>query len=308
MKTSVREITEGAMMLAIVGVALVINQQTGMIFDIYIYWFIAYPLMIFTAKYGIKKGLIPFVGMTIFVFLFGNMLGWILGVVSLVIGLGYGEGVRRKWGSGRLLLYVIGLTLVSYFVTTVLFANALGYNIATDLQVLMDMLESFFGTMAATLPVSLADLVMMIVSLVLVATALMEAFLLHMFAALTLPRFKISMAKFPTVFEMQLPKWMGQFSLISIFSLLFLNFDLIVLSPLVKNVIMFMFMAAFLVNVIYGATVVLFFLAITNRRKWILFGWLGIFVPIINFGYVFIGIIDSLTLLKQELFKNQRRG
>lgn len=303
MNRQVRQITEAAMMIAIVGVALLFNQQTGMLFDVYIYWFIAFPLMIYTAKHGLKKGVLPFIGMVILVLLFANMFGWIFGISSLLIGLGYGYGVRQKWGSGKLMMYTISLSLLSYFLSTFVFASFLGYNIMDEVNLLVEGLNQLMVYIPFELPIAIGDFALMASIVGLVGVGLLEGFFIHMMATLILPRFKINVPKFPTVYEMQLPKGFGYFSIATFILYTIMNLNVIVWSAELKNVIMFLYMICFIVNVVYGATVVLFLLAIYNKRKWIIFGWLGMFIPILNNGYMLLGVLDTMTLLKREILK-----
>ena len=62
MKKQVRTITEGSMMLAIIGLFLFLNLQFAGILQTYFIIFIPLPILIYTIRYGFKNGLIVVLG------------------------------------------------------------------------------------------------------------------------------------------------------------------------------------------------------------------------------------------------------
>ena len=66
MKNDTRKITEGAMMVAIVGLMLFINRQLAGMIEYMMYWILTFPILIYTAKYGVKNAMVPSVCMLIF--------------------------------------------------------------------------------------------------------------------------------------------------------------------------------------------------------------------------------------------------
>ena len=51
MKQDTRRITEGAMMCAIVGVLLFVNRQLANAIELFMYWVLTFPILIYTARY-----------------------------------------------------------------------------------------------------------------------------------------------------------------------------------------------------------------------------------------------------------------
>ena len=63
MNKQTRKITEGAMMCAIVGLVLFINRQLGNMLEYFMYWVLTFPILVYTAKYGVHNALVPSVSM-----------------------------------------------------------------------------------------------------------------------------------------------------------------------------------------------------------------------------------------------------
>ena len=58
MKNNVRRITDGAMIVAIMGLLTVIDGQSGMLLDGLLFWFIPIPIVLYTVKYSLSDGII----------------------------------------------------------------------------------------------------------------------------------------------------------------------------------------------------------------------------------------------------------
>lgn len=61
MNNSVRKITDGAMMVALIGLFLFINRQLAGLLDLYAAWLVPLPMVMYAVKYGWKSALVPFV-------------------------------------------------------------------------------------------------------------------------------------------------------------------------------------------------------------------------------------------------------
>ena len=96
MKANVRRITDGAMIVAIMGLVVVIDGQSGMILDGILFWFIPIPIIIYTVKYNLTNGLLVTVAVTLLTFIISLPHLAILVGFSSLIGLAYGYGINKK--------------------------------------------------------------------------------------------------------------------------------------------------------------------------------------------------------------------
>ena len=72
MNNQTRKITEGAMMCAIVGLLLFINRQLGNMLEYFMYWVLTFPILVYTAKYGVRNALVPSVSMLLLSFMISS--------------------------------------------------------------------------------------------------------------------------------------------------------------------------------------------------------------------------------------------
>ena len=141
MKTNTHMITEGAMMTALVGVALFINRQFAGLLEYAMYWILSFPILIYTVRYGCKQALVPAVSMLLLSLIIAMPTTIFYLASALLCGLVYGGGVRNKWSNGALLGATGILTLVSYLITMVLFASVFGYDPAEDMIIAQKLAE-----------------------------------------------------------------------------------------------------------------------------------------------------------------------
>ena len=95
-RNEVRRISEGGMMVALVGVILFFNRQSAGILESVFYWVLSFPILIYTCRYGLKWGCIVSVAMMVISFILSAPTTMFYLFSSLVIGVVYGEGVRRN--------------------------------------------------------------------------------------------------------------------------------------------------------------------------------------------------------------------
>ena len=60
MHTQIRKLTEGAITVAIIGMILIINRLGLGLFEQYFSWLLPLPLLVYTAKYGLKDAIIVY--------------------------------------------------------------------------------------------------------------------------------------------------------------------------------------------------------------------------------------------------------
>ena len=76
MKTS--SITKGAMCVAIYGLLLLLNQQTGLMIEASLSWVFIMPILLYSASQGVRAGLVTGISMGLLSFLFGFLYDLVL--------------------------------------------------------------------------------------------------------------------------------------------------------------------------------------------------------------------------------------
>ena len=137
---STLKITTGAMIIAIFAMLLILNRQTGLFFEEFFVYLLPLPMAIYTALYDWKYGLMVFIGMTAFSFIFGGFTTIFYAISSSLIGLVFGTMVCRKADPTKMLIIIMVFSAVSNVISSVALASLFGYDIDMSLTEMKSML------------------------------------------------------------------------------------------------------------------------------------------------------------------------
>ena len=90
-----KQITTGAMVCAIYGALLFLNQQSALMIESSASWIFAFPVLIYTVMSGVKMGALVTICMGLMTMFFGGFTTWFYSWTSLLIGFIYGAGVFK---------------------------------------------------------------------------------------------------------------------------------------------------------------------------------------------------------------------
>lgn len=186
MNNSVRRITDGAMMLAIVGVFMVVDRWLGGLFGDMVLFALPLPLVFYTAKYDYKSGLMVYVALLILSVILATPQMVMYVMMESLLGLIYGTGIYHRQSSSRLLGMSIFCGCIINLITTILFAKFFGYDVMEEMEALSEVAGMIQGLNPAMLPGILRVAVVMS-SLLL---GLMEGYLTHVFSRVLLHRLR----------------------------------------------------------------------------------------------------------------------
>lgn len=199
---TVRMITEGAMMLALTGVFLLINRATGAFLDAFLAFVMPLPAIFYIAKYGFKQGLVLGVSMFLMGLMIATPTSLFYLVTAIVVGIAYGTGIHRDKDNLWLIGVTTLLTAISFFFEMVVLAKLFGYDFRLEAGLVVKALNDAGMT---GLPANIETLILSIYPVVMGFTALLQSVLTHMFAVLMLSRLKIKPRKMRPLNELQLP-------------------------------------------------------------------------------------------------------
>jgi len=205
MNKETRKITQGAMIVALLGVLFLMDRQTAGIFNYVVAWIVPLPLVLYVAMHGFKSALIPYVSSIFLAFIVGTPIMAILAAIYGAIGLIYGFGVQKQWESNKLYLTAFVGTSVVFFVTVVLFAAFFGYDIQAEIKMMIETMDS----LALMQGRNVRQIVTATVMISYLTSAVLEAFLIHTFSKILLMRFKIRVIRSKPIESVRFPKWVG---------------------------------------------------------------------------------------------------
>lgn len=142
MNRSVREITEGAMLAALVGVFLLIDRQTAGIVSGFLFMFLPLPLVYYGVKYGFRKSLVLFFVMLILTFMFTTIMDVVFYLNFYAMGLVYGSLVQ-KLPKNKTIFYTCLASVLITFLSVALIVLIFDVNyIQSTLESTKEMLSS----------------------------------------------------------------------------------------------------------------------------------------------------------------------
>ena len=202
MKNSrVNSITYGAMMAALLGVLLFVNRQLAGALDLYLFWIIPIPVIIYCLKFGINRAYVLGAAMLGVAFLVSTPVTLFYVAMSVVAGMVYSWGLLNNKGAFFLIASVTMVSLLIVILSEYVFAAFFGYSIAEDIKALQEALASFMPA-GMTLDDNLLRNMLILAS---VFTSIMEGILVHLVAFLVLKRLKMPTPAMVPLSEIRAP-------------------------------------------------------------------------------------------------------
>jgi uncharacterized protein YybS (DUF2232 family) len=293
MKKQVRTVTEGAMMLAIVGVFLYINRLSGAMLDGILAFAMPLPAIFYIAKHGIKQGLILSFAMGILGLILANPISLFYLITAIVVGLVYGYGINKDKDYGWLLIWTTIMTAISFFIEMVLLAKMFGYDFNNEVSTLVTTLREMGVT---SLPANVETLFMSIYPMAMLLAAFAQALITHIFAIILLKRLKIKTRSMKPLSQIILPRKLAYVLALGLFTNLLMIFTKDITVQIILTNIATFSMLAFCVD----AYILVLIISKLARKPWlsILVVLIFLMMPFIG---VSIGLFDSFTDLRKRV-------
>lgn len=302
MKKQVRLITEGAMMLALIGLFLVLNLQTAGLLEVYLIWALPLPIIFYMARFGVKQGLVLSVATLLMSLIVGNFVTLFYVATAVIVGFTYGYGVRKDKTNGWLMFTTTLITALSLFIETYLLAAMFGYDLNADMQTLLDSLKQIEGLV---IPDDISTLVMAIYPVAMLLMAFLQALITHIAAIFMLKRLKITTRKMRPIESFRLPVWAGVLTLIGLFAgVLMARFT----ETNVRVILMLLMSVATLVLVADAYILIMIFAKKVHSRWLPTFSILALVLLPSLLIYVFIGLglMDCFTDIRERMTGSHR--
>ena len=303
MNKSIRKLTEGAIITAIVGMIMIINRMGLGFFEQYFSWLMPLPLLVYASKYGLKSSLLPYFAIMSLSIMFALPSSAIFVAMTGVTGVIYGSGVYHNKNNFWLLTNTIMLTTITYILTMVVFAQFFGYDILAEVNGVINFVEAVKG------PVWLSkDMIRIAIAIMILMIAIMESFIIHFLAHLLLPRINIKIDQLKKLTDVKLSRIYG-YVFIGLIILQIaayqLNFNLIIQETMIT-----LGYIAELVFCIFGLIVIIIFSRV-KRKQYILMIVLALLLVIPQVIFIIlmiIGIIDIFTDYRKHMIGWLKNG
>lgn len=211
MNQKTRQITYGAMLIAIFAIIMLLNRQTGGLLDNVTLYILPIPIAVYAVLYGGRPGSAVFACMCIVSFLFGGYTSIFYGISAALIGLVYGICLHRKADMTRTLILVVAMTVVTELVSLVLIAAVSGIGIEADIQYMQEILNQTAEQYGMELPETLigSSSLRRLLLLAVTAQGALEGFVINGLTILVLRRLRIPAPSLTPVTSVYPPAWTG---------------------------------------------------------------------------------------------------
>ncbi len=216
MNNSVRRITDGAMMIAIVGALLLIDRQLGNSLAYTFMFVLPLPMVFYTTKYGAKSSIPVMIAMVLISFIVSTPQTVFYIAGESLIGLIYGNGIKKNTSQGKLIIVTMLIASIIQIVDLVLLGALLGYGLKEQAIELENMLMTAFETANVVVPENMFT-GQFLTTIIVVSSAflgVLQGYVTHMLSRILLKRLHFNVAPPQSLFEYYPPKWMGYVALL----------------------------------------------------------------------------------------------
>lgn len=215
MNKDIRKITDGAMMVAMIGAVLLLDRQLAGTISGMVLFLFPLPMVFFSAKYGLKDSWMVLAAVFILLFMLGTPQTIFFVGCEAVIGMVYGSCVYRGMDSRRLLLITIIMAAATELLALVVSAAFFGYSIADEVSLLQGELSGLSETTGMTLPdqYNSAGFLKGIFLFSTILLGVMEGAVTHLMSRILLRRMKIKVPGGMKTRKYEPEKWHGYLAL-----------------------------------------------------------------------------------------------
>lgn len=274
-----RQITRGALMIALYGLLILINQQLSLAIEGYMPWLFALPIFIYSVREPLKASLCVLASMALITLIFSGVTTWLFALVYLLAGFLYGKGVSLGMSRTAIMVTVFVLLCLSGWLSTVVFASVFGYNLNEELASIEKMVPWLNPQI--------------LISLVVLVSAALETLVVHLASQVLSMRLKLDLPEPKTIWDLQPRPWTA---LLLIVLLILSGLSLSVIEcPVFLQTLLVLATGLDLMFMDYrGCAAVLRWLQNHNKGKLVFFAVLGAFVPPVCLLWAALGFWDNL--------------
>lgn len=279
-------ITTGAMVTAIFGVLLLLNRQTGNLFqDVFLFLY-PIPMVAYAAMYGWKSGIPVLAAMSLISFLLGSFTSLFYAVTQALIGLVFGGCLYHRADMTKTLFAVMALSALVNVLNTIVLGFLFGYDINREVAEMQTMINSVFEQAGVVVPDGVLSVnylkQMFIISMTLFG--ILQGFIVYEVSLLILRRLRFPVQKPKSIFLYAPPRWTGYFAFLAFF-----GYSARMAKPLenemLQNVVLTVGISGYIYLLCFGFIAVLLLLKIHFPRIGV-FGYILSFLGVMMFPFV----------------------
>lgn len=278
------QVVFGAMMLALYGLLVVVDLYTGSLFNVFLYYLMPLPFVVYALYFGLKMTLALMIGALFISFLLAVPETIFFSISAMMVSLVLYWGISHKKSGRIIFMSTLLVTSFSQLLSISAFASLLGYNIQEEFAQIQTLLGINDQMMNYLIPAGV------------VIVGGMEAFIFVTFTDVLLWRLKLAKIPSFSLVTMHLSKKEGLLCLLMMVLGLYGEITLLRVAGILALVVL----------IVQGLSFLLFYHLCKKHGRWTaVVSLLGCFVPILNLLYAFIGLYDIFSEIRRKLLYNR---
>ncbi|MCD8224519.1 MAG: YybS family protein [Clostridiales bacterium] len=213
------EITTGAMSTAIFGALMLLNRQTGSLFEGFFVFLYPIPLAAYSAMYGIRSGLPALAAMSLLSFLFGDFTSIFYAVAQALIGLVFGGCLYHKVDMTKTLFAVMLMSAVENLLDIVVLGFLYGVDLNQQTAEMRDVLNTAFEQVGQAVPSGMFsdNYIKQLIIVSMIVAGILQGFLVYEISLQILRRLRFPVQKPKSVYLYMPPKMSGYIAALAYF-------------------------------------------------------------------------------------------
>ncbi len=280
-----KQITQGAMVCAIYGALLFLNQQSALMIETSASWIFAFPILIYTALSGFKIGLLVSFCMGIMTMFFGGFTTWFYSWTSILIGFIYGIGVFKKNKNMTNFIFCFILSTLANLMIILLWSGIFGIDFYEDFSLISEFIP-FISLKVFTY-------------LMIGCLGLLQALCIHLVSLMICMRMHIDIVPIQPLYKIESPRWVGLASGLIWIGFFFVQ-NVLKCSEGINEFAQILFFVDCVALLYFG---IIYFMSLCvkhQKKKWAFLAVFCAFVPGVNFIWMFMGELDCLLQLRNR--------
>ena len=187
-----KKLTQGAMLLAIIGAMMLIDRQLSFFFEIFLFMIYPVIIIIYASMYSLKDGGILSFGLLVLGLLFGSIKAYMYVPLAIIIGMGISIAIKFNLEKNKLLFISMLAYVIGEIAIVLLISPLFGLDLKTqlaDFDIIGE--QALVKEVLGQLNISFSSLIPIIFIALLILTGIMEGFFTYFLSVVLLKRFKI---------------------------------------------------------------------------------------------------------------------
>lgn len=257
------QITTGAAVIAIFTVMLLLNRQTGSLFEEFFMFLFPIPMVAYSVQYGWKSSLPVLFGMVFFSFLFGTVYTVFYAASEGIIGLVFGSCLHSKVDTTKTLFAVMLLSVIANVFDMVVLAGLFGMSLKEQVVEMQGMMNEMLAQTGIVMPEGIftENYLMQIMVVSMVIMGILQGIVIYALSLAVLRRLRFQVQKPKSVYLYFPPAWTGFFAFL-LFWLYLISFGRPFGNETVQNILQAAGICGGFYLIVFGLIAVMLFVKI----------------------------------------------